>query len=87
MEELRMERQRRIAERTASSGLARAAPKKDQIEGKTARLSAKSDKNKTLHVKRQKRPTESILSRPDEFSNPCHYNVDATFISYMVKCI
>lgn len=48
MEELRNERQRRIAERTASSGVGRAATKKDQIEGKTARISAKSDKNKGI---------------------------------------
>ncbi|ESW20197.1 hypothetical protein PHAVU_006G188700 [Phaseolus vulgaris] len=47
MEELRNERQRRIAERTASSGLARGVPKKDQVEGKTTRVSPKSDKNKT----------------------------------------
>ncbi|XP_027358185.1 COP1-interacting protein 7 isoform X2 [Abrus precatorius] len=52
MEELASERQRRIAERTASSGLARAVPRKDQIEGKTARISAKSDKNKTQPVNR-----------------------------------
>ena len=48
MEDLRNERQRRIAERTASSGVGRAATKKDQIEGKTARISAKSDKNKGI---------------------------------------
>jgi len=47
MEELRNERQRRIAERTASSGLARGVPKKDQVEGKKTRVSPKSDKNKT----------------------------------------
>lgn len=39
MEEKANERQRRIAERTASSGVARGVPKKDQIEGKTARVS------------------------------------------------
>lgn len=55
MEELRIERQRRIAERTASSGLARAAPRKDQIEGKTTRISAKSDKNKTQPIKETNR--------------------------------
>ncbi|TKY71663.1 dentin sialophosphoprotein [Spatholobus suberectus] len=54
MEELRNERQRRIAERTASSGLARAVPRKDQIEGKT-RISPKSDKNKTQPVKEANR--------------------------------
>ncbi|KAL2341928.1 hypothetical protein Fmac_009868 [Flemingia macrophylla] len=55
MEELRIERQRRIAERTASSGLSRAAPRKDQIEGKTARISAKNDKNKTQPIKETNR--------------------------------
>ncbi|XP_047159783.1 COP1-interacting protein 7 [Vigna umbellata] len=55
MEELRNERQRRIAERTASSGLARGGPKKDQIEGKTARVSPKNDKNKTQPVKETNR--------------------------------
>ncbi|RZB63500.1 COP1-interacting protein 7 isoform B [Glycine soja] len=55
MEELRNERQRRIAERTASSGIARAATRKDQIEGKTARISAKSDKNKAQPVKETSR--------------------------------
>nr|KYP62957.1 hypothetical protein KK1_017518 [Cajanus cajan] len=55
MEELRIERQRRIAERTASSGLARAAPRKDQIEGKTTGISAKSDKNKTQPIKETNR--------------------------------
>lgn len=55
MEELRIERQRRIAERTASSGLGRGVPKKDQLEGKTARVSPKSDKNKTQPVRETNR--------------------------------
>jgi len=42
-----MERQRRIAERTASSGVGRTMPGKDQI----ARISSKTDKNKTQTVK------------------------------------
>ncbi|KAK7302743.1 hypothetical protein RJT34_13639 [Clitoria ternatea] len=46
MEELANERQRRIAERTASAGLARAAPSKSQT-----RISTKSDKNKTQPIK------------------------------------
>ncbi|XP_061375558.1 COP1-interacting protein 7 [Gastrolobium bilobum] len=48
MEEQLIERQRRIAERTASFGLARAVPKKDQNEGK-------SDNNKTQSVKETNR--------------------------------
>ncbi|KAK7412310.1 hypothetical protein VNO78_03763 [Psophocarpus tetragonolobus] len=54
MEELRNERQRRIAERTASSGLAR-VPRKEQIEGKTPNISPKTDKNKTHPVKETNR--------------------------------
>ncbi|MED6130685.1 hypothetical protein PIB30_002796 [Stylosanthes scabra] len=44
MEELALERQRRIAERTALSlsGLAKAAPRKDQGEGKAARVKTQS---------------------------------------------
>ncbi|XP_057761695.1 COP1-interacting protein 7 isoform X1 [Arachis stenosperma] len=49
MEELALERQRRIAERTASSGLARAAPRKDQGEGKAARVNSKTQSiNRTI---------------------------------------
>ena len=55
MEEVLLERQRRIAERTASSGLARAVPRKDQVEGKTARVSTKNDKNKTQSIKETNR--------------------------------
>ncbi|XP_028788763.1 COP1-interacting protein 7 [Neltuma alba] len=51
MEELLAERQRRIAERTAASGLARATSKKDQVENKIARVSARSDKNRTQSMK------------------------------------
>lgn len=51
MEELLVERQRRIAERTAASGLARATSKKDQVENKMARVSSRSDKNKTQPMK------------------------------------
>lgn len=52
MEELLIERQRRIAERTAANGLARAAPKKDQ---NAARVSTRSDKNKTQSMKEMNR--------------------------------
>lgn len=48
MEEMLSERQRRIAERTASKGLAPA-------ESKTARISTKSDKNKTQSIKETNR--------------------------------
>ncbi|RDY04378.1 COP1-interacting protein 7 [Mucuna pruriens] len=65
MEELRSERQRRIAERTASSGVARAVPRKDQSEGKTARISAKSDKNKTQSVKETNRISSVKLASQD----------------------
>ncbi|KAK4271495.1 hypothetical protein QN277_020185 [Acacia crassicarpa] len=51
MEELLVERQRRIAERTAASGLARATSKKDQVENKTARVPTRSDKNRTQSLK------------------------------------
>ncbi|KAK7327924.1 hypothetical protein VNO77_22017 [Canavalia gladiata] len=61
MEELASERQRRIAERTASSGLARA--KKDHIEGKTTRISAKSDKNKTQPIKETTNKITSVKVR------------------------
>lgn len=54
MEEMMIERQRRIAERTASSG-ARAAPRKDQTEVKTTRISPKIDKNKTQSIKETNR--------------------------------
>lgn len=49
MEEQLIERQRRIAERTAASGMARASNKKDQTESKTARISTRNDKNKAMN--------------------------------------
>ena len=51
MEEIVLERQRRIAERTAASGLARASTKKEQLESKTARGSTRSDKNKVQSMR------------------------------------
>lgn len=51
LEEKAIERQRRIAERSASSGVSRTVPGKDQI----ARISSKTDKNKTQTVKETNR--------------------------------
>lgn len=47
MEELAIQRQKRIAERTAASGLAPAASKKVPLQNKTAKGSITPDKNRT----------------------------------------
>ncbi|XVF25848.1 hypothetical protein REPUB_Repub13aG0249300 [Reevesia pubescens] len=52
MEELLIERQKRIAERTVASGYASAVSKKSPLESKAAKSSAKSDKNKYLSTNR-----------------------------------
>ncbi|KAJ1427751.1 hypothetical protein SESBI_09423 [Sesbania bispinosa] len=67
MEEMLAERQRRIAERTASSGHARAMPMKEQFESKPTRISTKSDKNKTQSTNR------ISSSRSGEFSKTCQH--------------
>ncbi|CAK7350651.1 unnamed protein product [Dovyalis caffra] len=48
MEELTIQRQKRIAERTAAAGGAPAATKRASLESKTVKSSAKSDKNKII---------------------------------------
>ncbi|XVF40542.1 hypothetical protein PTKIN_Ptkin01aG0122200 [Pterospermum kingtungense] len=54
MEELLIERQKRIAERTAACGYASAVSRKAPFESKAAKSSIKSDKNKNLS------PTQTI---------------------------
>ena len=46
MEELAIQRQKRIAERTAAAGGAQVATKRASLESKSFKDSAKSDKNK-----------------------------------------
>ncbi|KAJ7946943.1 COP1-interacting protein 7 [Quillaja saponaria] len=55
MEELLIQRQKRITERTASSGLAQEASRKNQFEIKTAKGFTRSDNNKTPSMRETKR--------------------------------
>ncbi|KAB2637414.1 hypothetical protein D8674_027948 [Pyrus ussuriensis x Pyrus communis] len=53
MEEMQIERQKRIAEKTAAAGFSPVAPKRASLEGKTAKGSSiKSDKSKLQPTKR-----------------------------------
>ncbi|XP_022715919.1 COP1-interacting protein 7 isoform X2 [Durio zibethinus] len=63
MEELLIERQKRIAERTAASGYASAVSKKSPLESKAAKSSVKSDKNKNLSIAQATNRVSSIKLR------------------------
>ncbi|KAL5772487.1 hypothetical protein ACOSQ2_012411 [Xanthoceras sorbifolium] len=63
MEELVIQRQKRIAERSAASGLASAASKKVPLESKTAKGSIKYDKNKTHSTARETTRIGSVKIR------------------------
>ncbi|KAK8551544.1 hypothetical protein V6N13_120002 [Hibiscus sabdariffa] len=63
MEELVIERQKRIAERTAASGYASAVSKKSPLECKAAKGSIKSDKNKNVSTAQATNRVNSIKLR------------------------
>ncbi|KAE8659717.1 hypothetical protein F3Y22_tig00116962pilonHSYRG00943 [Hibiscus syriacus] len=63
MEQLLIERQKRIAERTAASGYASAVSKKSPLESKAAKGSIKSDKNKNVSTAQATNSVNSIKLR------------------------
>ncbi|KAK8692644.1 hypothetical protein V6N13_076100 [Hibiscus sabdariffa] len=63
MEELRIERQKRIAERSAAAGYASAVSKKTPLESKGAKGSIKSDKNKNVSTAQATNRVNSIKLR------------------------
>ena len=63
MEEVRIERQKRIAERTAACGYASTASKKAPLESKAAKGSIKSDKNKNLSTAQTTNRVSSVKLR------------------------
>lgn len=63
MEELLIQRQKRIAERTAAGGFAPAATKKLPSESKTVRGSIKFDKNKTHSATQEANKISSVKIR------------------------
>ncbi|XP_039051284.1 COP1-interacting protein 7-like isoform X2 [Hibiscus syriacus] len=63
MEELRIERQKRIAERTAAAGYASSVSKKSPLESKGAKGSIKSDKNKNVSTAQATNRVDSVKLR------------------------
>ncbi|XP_021295055.1 uncharacterized protein LOC110424725 [Herrania umbratica] len=63
MEELLIERQKRIAERTAACGYSSSASKKVPLENKAAKSSIKSDKNKNLSTAQATNRVSSVKLR------------------------
>ena len=63
MEELLIERQKRIAERTAAGDYASAVSKKAPLESKAAKSSIKSNKNKNLSTAQATNGVRSVKLR------------------------